>query len=89
MPDGVVEWLQGFLLQVEISAIVAHEADEPNPLADFPADFPDAELLAGQDGGDMDSLAVQAEAARGGDDERAVKRMYCKQDQKSPLSGGY
>jgi hypothetical protein len=32
--------LQGFLLQVEISKIAVHEADEPNALVDFP----DAEL---------------------------------------------
>jgi hypothetical protein len=27
--------LQGFLLQVEVSEIVLHEADEPNALVDF------------------------------------------------------
>jgi hypothetical protein len=38
--------LQGFLLQVEVSQIIVHEAEEPNAVVDFL----DAELLAGQDG---------------------------------------
>jgi hypothetical protein len=42
VPSGVVEGLQGFLLQVEISEIIVHEADEPNALVDFL----DAEFLA-------------------------------------------
>src|SRR5215472_13678280 len=44
--EWVVEGLQGLLLQVEISEIVMHEADEPDPLVDFL----DAELLARQHG---------------------------------------
>jgi hypothetical protein len=40
----VVEGRQGFLLQVEISEIIMHEADEPNAVVDFL----DAELLACQ-----------------------------------------
>ena len=41
--EWVVEGLQGLLLQVEVSEIVMHEADEPNAVVDFL----DAELLAG------------------------------------------
>ena len=44
--EWVIEGLQGLLLQVEISEIVVHEADEPDPLVDFL----DAELLARQHG---------------------------------------
>lgn len=33
--EGVVEGLQGRLLQVEISEIIVHEGDEPNAFADF------------------------------------------------------
>ena len=33
--EWVIEGLQGLLLQVEISEIVVHEADEPDPLVDF------------------------------------------------------
>ena len=35
VPNGVVERLQGFLLQVEVSEIVVHEADKPNALVDL------------------------------------------------------
>jgi hypothetical protein len=51
--------LQGFLLQVEVSQIIVHEADEPNALVEFL----DAEFLASQTGGEVDSLAMEAEAA--------------------------
>jgi hypothetical protein len=54
--------LQGFLLQVEISQIIVHEADEPNAIIDFL----DAEFLAGQNGGDIDPLAMQAESSASG-----------------------
>jgi hypothetical protein len=60
--------LQGFLLQVEISQIIVHEACEPNAVVDFL----DAELLAGQDGRDIDPLAMQAESSAGGDDDVAI-----------------
>ena len=49
--------MQSFLLQVEISEIIVHEADEPNAFVDFL----DAEFLAGQHGWDVDPLAMQAE----------------------------
>ena len=49
--------MQGLLLEIEISEIVVHEADEPNALVDFL----DAKLLAGQHRGDIDPLAMQAE----------------------------
>jgi len=42
-----------------------HEAGEPNAVVDFL----DAEPLAGQHGGDVDPLAMQAEAAASGDDD--------------------
>jgi hypothetical protein len=42
----VVEGLQGFLLQVEISQIIVHEADEPNAVVDLL----DAEFLTSQHG---------------------------------------
>jgi hypothetical protein len=60
--------LQGLLLQVEVAKIVVHEACEPNALVDFL----DAESLAGQDGRDVDPLAMQAEASAGGDEDVAV-----------------
>jgi hypothetical protein len=60
--------LRGFepaRLIVEVSQIIVHEADEPNALVDFP----DAELLSGQHGGDIDFLAVQAKPPAGCDDD--------------------
>jgi len=50
--------LQGLLLRVEISEIIAHEGDEPHAVIDFL----DAELLACQDGRDVDPFAMQAES---------------------------
>jgi len=35
VPNGVVEGLQGFLLQVEGSKIIVHEACKPNAVIDF------------------------------------------------------
>ena len=55
-PNGLSRGLQGFLLQVEVTEIVVHEADEPNAIVDFL----DAEFLAGQHGGDIDPLATGA-----------------------------
>jgi hypothetical protein len=60
--------LQGFLLQVEISEIAVHEAGEPNAVVDFL----DIELLTGRHGGDVDPLAMQAEATASGDDDVAI-----------------
>ena len=60
--------MQGFLLQIEISEIIVHEADEPNALVDFL----DAQLLAGQHGGDVDPLAMKTEPPAGSDDDVAI-----------------
>jgi hypothetical protein len=67
-PNGFVEGLQGFLLQVEVSEIIAHEADEPNAVVDLL----DAESLARQHGRDVDFLATQAEASASGHQNVAV-----------------
>jgi hypothetical protein len=60
--------LQGSLFQVDIAQIIVDEADEPNSLVDLL----DAEALSGQDGGDADFLAVDADTATGGDEDVAV-----------------
>jgi len=64
--------LQGFLLQVEVPEIIAHEAREPNAVI-APLD---AEFLAGQYGGDVDALAMQAgaSASRNGNPRRVDSR---------------
>lgn len=45
-----------------------HEADEPNAVIDFL----DSEPLPGHDGGDVDLLAVHADAAAGSDERISV-----------------
>jgi hypothetical protein len=60
--------LQGFLLQVEVSEIVMHEADEPNAVIDFL----DAESLTGERGRDVDPLAMQAEPSACSDEKVSV-----------------
>jgi hypothetical protein len=62
--------LQGFLLQIEVFEIVVAEACEPDAIVDFS----DAEALAGEHGRDVDFLAMQADAAAGGDED-VVKRI--------------
>jgi len=49
--------------------MIVDEADEPNSLVDLL----DAEPLSGHDGGDVDSLSVDADPAAGGD-EPAIDR---------------
>src|SRR3546814_20140099 len=56
------------LLQVDVSQIVVHEADEPNAVVDLL----DSEALAGEHDGNVDLLAVHADAAAGGDQDVAV-----------------
>jgi hypothetical protein len=53
-----------------------HETDEPNAFVDFL----DAEFLAGQHGGDVDPLAMQAEAATSGDDDVTIVRTITAPD---------
>ena len=66
--EWVVERLQGLLLEVEVSKIVVHEADEPNAVIDL---F-DPKLLTSQHNRDVDLLAMQAEAPAIGDDYIAI-----------------
>jgi hypothetical protein len=60
--------MQGFLLQVEVSKIIVHEAGEPNAVVDFL----DAQFLASEHGRDVDPLAMQAEPAASGDNNLAI-----------------
>ena len=46
---------------IEVAEIVIHEADEPNLLADLL----DADALAGEDGAEIDLLAIEGAAAPG------------------------
>jgi len=64
----------GFLLQIEVAKIVMHEADEPDAVVDFL----DAEALACEHARDVDLLAMQANAATGGDEDVAVVERIAK-----------
>ena len=55
--------MQGFLLQVDVAEIVLHEAYDPDAIVDLL----DADALTGQHAGDVDLLAVHADATASGD----------------------
>jgi hypothetical protein len=57
--EWIVDGLQGFLLKVDISEIVVHEADEPSAVVGLL----EAELLTGEHGRILDLLFVPAGAA--------------------------
>jgi hypothetical protein len=61
--------LQGLPIQIEVSKIIAYEADEPNAVVDLL----DPEFLASQHSGVVDPLAMQAGAATGGDANLAIR----------------
>jgi len=67
-PEGVVQGLQSFFLQIDITEIVIHEADEPDAVVDFL----DADGLAGQAGAYVDFFAIEAQTAAVGDDDSLV-----------------
>src|ERR1700747_848507 len=66
--ERIVERLQGLLLQVDIAQIIIHEADEPNALVDLL----EAKRLTGKNHGDVDLLAVQANAPASRDENFAI-----------------
>jgi hypothetical protein len=57
VPNGLSMWVAGFLLQVETSKIIVHEAGEPNTRVS---------LWPAGHGGDVDPLAMQTEASASG-----------------------
>ena len=68
--EGVVEGLQGFLFEIEVTEVAGHKIDEPNAVADFL----DAEFLTGED---VDFLAVQAEPPAGCNETLAIVEGAC------------
>src|SRR4029077_9176841 len=67
-PEGVLQGLQGFFLQINIAEIVIHKTNQPDAMVDF---F-DADGLAGEGHAEVDLLVVQAKASAAGDHDRAV-----------------
>ena len=67
-PEGVVQGLQGFFLQINISEIVLHKTDQPDAVVHF---F-EADGLSGKGYAEVDLLVVQAETSATGDEDSAV-----------------
>ena len=72
-PNGLSRGCKGSLLQIDVSEIVAHEADDPNAVVELL----DADALAGEHGRDIDLLSMHADAAAGGDEDVAVVEGVC------------
>src|SRR5207249_6041712 len=62
-PEGVLQGLQGFFLQINIAEIVIHKTDEPNAVVNFL----DADGLPGERYAEVDFLVVQAKTSAAGD----------------------
>src|SRR5271165_4428665 len=67
-PEGVVQGLQGFFLQINIAEIVIHKTDQPDAVVDF---F-DADGLSRKGNAEINLLVVQAKASAAGDHDGAV-----------------
>src|SRR5438445_6571498 len=67
-PEGVLQGLQGFFLQINIAEIVIHKTDEPNAVVNFL----DTDGLPGERYAEVDYLVVQAKKFAAGDDDGAV-----------------
>ena len=67
-PKGVGDRFEPTCLVVEVAEIVVHEGGEPKMFVDL---F-DSDGLAGEDLAEVDFLAVEADAAAGGDGDRLV-----------------
>ena len=67
-PEGVLQGLQGFFLQINIAEIVLHKTDQPDAMVDF---F-DADGLAGEGHAEVDFLVVQSKTSAAGDHDPAV-----------------
>ena len=68
--EGILDGLQRFFFQVDVSEVVAHEADQPDPVFDFA----DADGLSGEGFGKVDFLSVKTDAATAGDHHGAVMK---------------
>ena len=62
-PEGVLQGLQGFFLQINIAEIVIHKTDQPDAVVHF---F-DTDSLAGEGYAEVDLLVVQAKTSAAGD----------------------
>ena len=61
-PERVVKWLQSFFLQIDITEIILHKADEP----DAGIDLLDTDGLASERFAQVNFLAIQTQTAATG-----------------------
>ncbi len=67
-PEGVLQGLQSFFLQINMAEIVIHKTDQPDAVVDF---F-DTDGLSGKGNAEVDLLVVQAKTSAAGDHDGAV-----------------
>ena len=67
-PEGVLQGLQSFFLQINIAEIVIHKTDQPDAVVDF---F-DTDGLSGKGNAEIDFLVIQAKTSAAGDHDGAV-----------------
>ena len=67
-PEGVLQGLLGFFLQINIAQIVIHKTDQ----ADAVVNFLDSDRLAGEGYAEVDLLVLQANTSAAGVDDGAV-----------------
>src|ERR1700732_295318 len=67
-PEGVLQGLQGFFLQINIAEIVIHKTDQPDAVVNF---F-DSDRLTGEGNAEVNLLVVEANTPAAGDDEGAI-----------------
>ena len=68
---------------IEETQVIFHKADEP----DFIADLLDADVLAGEDGAEIDLAAADADAAALGDGDGSVMEWILKLAQSAIPAG--
>src|SRR5579864_7842900 len=67
-PEGVLQGLQSFFLQINIAQIVIHKTDQPDAVVHF---F-DSDRLTGEGYAEVDLLVVQTNTPAASDDDGAV-----------------
>ena len=70
---------------VEVGQIIIHEANEPNEVADL---F-DADALAGEDGAEIDFLAIEADSAACGDGDDPEWSCAFRRERPLPLEKSF
>jgi hypothetical protein len=67
-PEGVLQGLRGFCLQINIAEIVIHKTNQPDAVVDFL----DTDGLTGEGNAEVDLLVIEAETSAAGDHNGAI-----------------